>query len=104
MRKLRFVMPPSRATGSPSARPRSTWARATTWSRSPIAGHLEGDLDDEAGAVAAMAIAGVLDRRAIRGVGRALDEHQRRAAREPERSRLGGAGRNPLEALPRPDP
>src|SRR5258708_9182926 len=104
MRKLRFVMPPSRATGSPSARPRSASARATTWSRSSIARHLRGDLDDEAGAVAAMAVARVLDGRAVRGVGRALDEHQGRAARDSERPRLGGAGGDRLQALHRADP
>ena len=86
-RKLRFVMPPSSATGSVSAAPISGSSAASTAARSARTAEqlLGDDTDVEPRAVAAVAVAGELDRRAGGVEGDPLDEHQRRALGDPER-------------------
>ena len=89
-RTLRFVRPPSSVTGLALARAERCRARAAPASPA-IAGELTAarppvrdarrDLDHEARAIAAVAVARELDGRPAGVVGDPLDEHQRRARR-----------------------
>src|SRR5215211_48499 len=101
MRKLRFVMPPSSACGSDARAPSCGSSDASAASSSASTGEhvLWDDVDVEAGAVAAVAVAGELDRGAVARVGDPHDEHQRRPLGDAERAGLVGARGDRLQPL-----